>query len=47
VRNASGAVTVPANYADLSGLLLSALLIGLVLPLAAIGIARWRGWGSA
>lgn len=47
VRDASGAVTVPANYADLSGLLLSALLIGLVLPLAAIGIARWRGWGSA
>ena len=47
VRDASGAVTVPANYADLSGLLASALLIGLVLPLGAIALARWRGWGSA
>jgi hypothetical protein len=47
VRDASGAITVPANYADLSSLLLSALLIGLVLPLAAIAFARWRGWGSA
>jgi len=47
VRDASGAVTVPANYADLSGLLPSALLIGLVLPLGAIALARWRGWGSA
>ncbi len=47
VRDASGAVTVPANYADLSDLLLSALLIGLLLPLSAIALARWRGWGSA
>jgi uncharacterized membrane protein YidH (DUF202 family) len=47
VRDATGAVTVPANYADLSGLLLSALLIGLLLPLAAIAFARWRRWGSA
>jgi BT1 family len=47
VRDASGAITVPANYSDLSSLLLSALLIGLVLPLAAIAFARWRGWGSA
>ena len=47
VRDASGSVTVPANYADLSGLLLCALLIGLLMPLAAIALARWRGWGSA
>ena len=47
VKDASGAVTVPANYDDLSGLLASALVIGLVLPLSAIVLARWRGWGSA
>jgi uncharacterized membrane protein len=47
VRDAAGTVTVPANYADLSGLLLSTLLIGLLMPLAAIAFARWRGWGSA
>lgn len=47
VRDAAGSVTVPANYADLSGLLLSTLLIGLLMPLTAIAIARWRGWGSA
>ncbi|WP_448412058.1 hypothetical protein [Limnohabitans sp.] len=47
VRDAAGSVTVPANYADLSGLLLSTLLIGLLMPLAAIAFARWRGWGSA
>lgn len=47
VRDASGAVTVPANYADLSGLLLVALLMGLLMPLAAIAFARWRAWGSA
>ena len=47
VKDASGAVTVAANYDDLSGLLASALVIGLVLPLSAIVLARWRGWGSA
>ena len=47
VRDAAGTVTVPANYADLTGLLLSTLLIGLLMPLAAIAFARWRGWGSA
>ena len=47
VRDASGAITVPANYADLSSLVLSALLLGLLMPLAAIAFARWRGWGSA
>lgn len=47
VRDAAGSVTVPANYADLSGLLLSTLLIGFLMPLAAIAFARWRGWGSA
>lgn len=47
VRDASGAITVPANYSDLSDLLLSTVLIGLLMPLAAIALARWRGWGSA
>lgn len=47
VRDASGAVPLPANYADLSDLLLSTLVLGLVLPLAAIAVARWRRWGSA
>ena len=47
VRDASGAVTMQANYSDLSNLLLSTLLIGLVLPLFAISLSRWRGWGSA
>jgi BT1 family len=47
VRDASGAVTVPANYTDLSGLLLVVLLMGLLMPLAAIAFARWRAWGSA
>jgi len=47
VRDVSGVVSVPANYDDLSDLLLSALLIGLLLPLAAIALARWRRWGSA
>ena len=47
VRDATGTATIPANYADLSGLLLVALLLGLLMPLAAIAVARWRGWGSA
>ena len=47
VRDATGTVTIPANYADLSGLLLVALLLGLLMPLAAIAVARWRNWGSA
>jgi hypothetical protein len=47
VRDATGTATIPANYADLSGLLLVALLLGLLMPLAAIAVARWRNWGSA
>lgn len=47
VKDTSGTVTVPANYDDLSGLLLTVMCMGLVLPLASIAVARWRGWGSA
>jgi hypothetical protein len=47
VKDATGTVSVPANYDDLSGLLVAVLLIGLLMPLAAIALARWRGWGSA
>jgi hypothetical protein len=47
VKDATGTVSVPANYNDLSGLLVAVLLIGLLMPLAAIALARWRGWGSA
>jgi uncharacterized membrane protein len=47
VKDASGTVSVPANYDDLSALLVAVLLIGLLMPLAAIALARWRGWGSA
>jgi len=47
VRDAAGTVTVPANYTELSDLLLSTLAMGLLLPLVAIALARWRRWGSA
>jgi len=47
VKDATGGLAVPANYDDLSGLLVTVLVIGLVVPLAAIALARWRGWGSA
>jgi uncharacterized membrane protein YidH (DUF202 family) len=47
VKDATGTVSVPANYDDLSALLVAVLLIGLLMPLAAIALARWRGWGSA
>jgi hypothetical protein len=43
----SGQITVPANYEDLTPLLLSAMLIGLLLPLSAIALARWRRWSGA
>jgi hypothetical protein len=36
----SHAVTSPADYSELQALLLSAVVIGLVLPFAAIGLAR-------
>jgi hypothetical protein len=44
---ASGQITVPANYDELTPLLLSAMLIGLLLPLGAIALARWRRWSGA
>jgi len=47
LRDAQGAVTVPANYDDLSALLLSALLLGLLMPLLAMAFVRWRRWASA
>ena len=41
VRDAiTGAVTVPADYSELGGLLLTVMLLGLVLPLGAIFIAH-------
>jgi hypothetical protein len=36
IKNASGAVVVPANYNELGYLLITATIIGLVLPLMAI-----------
>ncbi|MEY2993760.1 MAG: hypothetical protein RL357_695 [Pseudomonadota bacterium] len=41
---ASGTVQVSANYDDLTPLLLCALALGLILPLSAIAVARWRRW---
>jgi len=41
VRDAvTGAVTVPADYSELGGLLITVMLLGLVLPMAAILIAQ-------
>ena len=41
---ATGTVQVSANYDDLTPLLLCALALGLILPLGAIAVARWRRW---
>jgi hypothetical protein len=41
---ATGTVQVSANYDDLTPLLLCALALGLILPLSAIAVARWRRW---
>ena len=43
----SGAIQVPADYSELSALLFSALLLGLMLPLGAMAVARWRRWAGA
>ncbi len=37
---ASGEITVPADYGDLGVLMMAALLIGLILPLAAVGLVK-------
>ena len=42
----TGNIQVGANYDDLTPLLLSALALGLLLPLGAVLIARWRRWDS-
>ncbi|WP_068804374.1 MFS transporter [Thauera phenolivorans] len=44
---ATGAVSVPADYAELGLLLLSVTLLGLLLPLAAVGLTRIAGLRSA
>lgn len=36
----SGAISVPADYGELGGLMLAALLIGLILPLAAVALVK-------
>jgi hypothetical protein len=47
VKDAQGVVTTPAYYGDLPELLTTAIVLGLVLPFAAVLLAKWRGWGSA
>lgn len=48
VRDATtGAVSVPADYGELGLLLLSVTLLGLLLPLAAVGLTRLAGLRSA
>ncbi|MCK2089423.1 hypothetical protein MXC99_14720 [Thauera aromatica] len=44
---ASGAITTPADYAELGPLLVTVSLLGLLLPLAAIGLTRLAGLRSA
>ena len=44
---ASGAVSVPADYSQLGTLFITLILMGLILPLAAIVIARAFRWRSA
>ena len=48
VKNpATGAIQTAANYGDLSMLLLTAIAIGVLMPFAAIAIARMFKWRSA
>ena len=47
VRDASGRVSVPADYGELGVLLVTAILIGFFAPMLAIAIARFSRWGSA
>ena len=44
---ASGVITTPADYTDLGPLLVTVTLLGLLLPLAAIGLTRLAGLRSA
>ncbi|MCK2095308.1 hypothetical protein MX653_05035 [Thauera aromatica] len=44
---ASGVITTPADYAELGPLLVTVTLLGLLLPLAAIGLTRLAGLRSA
>jgi hypothetical protein len=44
---ASGAVKVPADYGELGTLFVVVIVIGLVLPLAAVGLVRAAGWRTA
>jgi len=46
-NHATGAVLVPENYHELGALLISASLIGLLLPLIAVGIVRIAGLRTA
>lgn len=43
----SNAVTIPANYSDLTALLLCLAALGLILPLLGIGLVRAVSWRSA
>lgn len=47
VRDATGAVTVPADYSELGLLLLTVTALGLALPLAAVALTRALGLRSA
>ncbi|MDD5268982.1 MAG: hypothetical protein PHO08_17965 [Methylococcales bacterium] len=40
IKNASGAVTVSADYSQLGGLLITVTLLGFTLPMLAILIAK-------
>ena len=43
----SGLVSTPANYGELGHLLIAVTLIGLVIPLGAVGVVRWLRLRSA
>jgi hypothetical protein len=47
VKNAAGEVIIPANYNELTAMLLTVMALGLLMPAAAIVVARWMGWRSA
>jgi hypothetical protein len=47
VKDAAGAVTVPADYSQLGHLLVASTVLGLVLPLGAILVVRALRWRSA
>ena len=44
---ATGAIKVAADYSQLGHLLVTATLLGLVLPLASIAVVKWLRWRSA